>query len=150
THSAKKQLEATEQDAKAAEITLASDVASAYFNLISADALVESQTKNVQLLTRIHELEQSQNKIGLVSYEEVLRADKDVAEAHVDLNTFRKQQATFAHQLYVLTGAAPGNEKDLPRATVSNITLPTQISQGLPSELITRRPDILSQEKQLE
>lgn len=148
--SAEKEADATELDGQAALISLTGDVAGAYFNLIRMDALVQSQTENLQLLSRVHALKQSQNRMGLVSSDEVIRADRDVMQAQTNLANFRQQQALYAHQLSILTGNPPVAADRLPRTPMDSLALPTEIESGIPSDLVTRRPDVLAQEKRLE
>jgi len=94
TQAAKRLLEASQQDVRAAQLSLCGEVASAYFNLLRSDALAVSQQRNLTLLTRIHELKQSQYRIGLTSYDEVIRADRDVAQAQTNLNTYQQPLAS--------------------------------------------------------
>jgi multidrug efflux system outer membrane protein len=142
--------EASKQDARAAQISLCGDVANAYFNLLRNDALVNSQRQNLALLTRIYELKQSQYKIGLNSYDETIRADRDVSLAQTNLNEYQQQQAIFAHQLAILTGSPPTKQESLTRGAADSIQPPLQISAGTPAESLARRPDIQAAEKRLE
>jgi len=150
TRASRRLLEASQLDARTAQISLSGEVASAYFNLLRSDALTQSQQRNLALLSRIHELKQSQHKIGLTSYDEVIRADRDVAQAQTNLNTYQQQQAIFAHQLAILTGSPPSTQEKLPRGSVETALLPQQISAGTPAEVLARRPDIQAAEKRLE
>lgn len=150
TKAAKRMLEASEQDARSAQIMLCSEVASAYFNLLMSDSLVSTQKDNVALLTKIHALKQSQYSIGLVSFDEVIRADRDVSQAQTNLSDFQKQQALFSHELSVLTGSPPAAQANLPRLDAGQVKLPESIQSGSPDLVLTRRPDIVSAEKKME
>jgi NodT family efflux transporter outer membrane factor (OMF) lipoprotein len=88
--------------------------------------------------------------MGLVSYDEVLRARRDAAEAENNLTGFKRQQAIFAHQLSILTGTPPTSAAQIERASLEQLNLPLETEAGAPGELLTRRPDVLAQEKMLE
>jgi NodT family efflux transporter outer membrane factor (OMF) lipoprotein len=148
--SAKKAMDADIEAQKAAQITLASNIATTYFNLLCSDALIHTQQTALDKFTRIHQLRLAQNSMGLSSYEEVIRADRDVAQAQTSLTLYQKQQALFAHQLSVLTGEPPVNESKLQRSTLESLQIPQQASTGIPATLLTRRPDILAEEKKLQ
>jgi NodT family efflux transporter outer membrane factor (OMF) lipoprotein len=148
--SAKRRTEAAEFDSRAVLNTIVGDVASAYVNLLRTDELIQTQKENLKLLQRIEELKASLQQIGLISMDEVLRAKRDVTQAQTDLSTYQQQQALFAHQLSILTGSPPAAAEHLKRGVLDALTLPQQTSVGLPAELITRRPDILAQERRLE
>jgi outer membrane protein, multidrug efflux system len=150
TRSAKRELAAVELDSKTALMALQGEVASAYFNLLRSDVLVADDNKNIALLTRINDLKRNQHEAGLTSYDEVIRSERDVAQALTNLNLHRQEQALFAHQLAVLVGRPPSSESHLERATLAAIALPAQTETGVPSELLTRRPDILASERRLE
>ncbi|WP_373531280.1 efflux transporter outer membrane subunit [Vampirovibrio sp.] len=148
--SSRRQAESAELQSHAVLNTVVGDVASAYFNLLRMDALIESQQKNLGLLQRVATLKASQHQAGLLSLDAVLLAQRDAAESEMNLASFRQQQAVFAHQLSILTGSPPASAAQLPRATLEALSLPLETEVGSPGELLTRRPDVLAQEKMLE
>jgi multidrug efflux system outer membrane protein len=148
--STRKEEAATELDSRAYLIALEGEVAAAYFNLLRADSLVQTQTHNLELFTRIHALKQNQYDVGLVDNDEVIRANRDVALAQTSLTMYQQQQALFAHQLAVLVGRTPVSAEHLQRGNLDQLSLPSQTDVGLPAELVERRPDILASEKRLE
>jgi NodT family efflux transporter outer membrane factor (OMF) lipoprotein len=150
TRATQRLLEASQLDARTTQISLCGEVAGTYFNLLRSDALTASQQQNLALLSRVYELKQSQYKMGLVAYDEVIRADRDVAQAQTNLSTYQQQQALFAHQLAILTGSPPTAQEKISRGTMETVILPTQISTGTPAEVLARRPDIQAAEKRLE
>jgi multidrug efflux system outer membrane protein len=148
--SARKAEAAVELDSRSYLISLEGEVAAAYFNLLRTDSLVQTQTHNLELFTRIHALKQNQYDVGLVDNDEVIRANRDVALAQTSLTNYQQQQALFAHQLAVLVGRTPVSAEHLQRGSLDQLALPTQTDIGLPSELVERRPDILASEQRLE
>lgn len=91
-----------------------------------------------------------------VRYQAGLVSDLDVAQAEAQANTTAAQIPTLesiikqsAYGLDVLLGAQPGalwKELEPPAAIP---VLPQEVAVGLPSELLRRRPDIRSAERQL-
>lgn len=148
--SARKQVEATEMQSLSVLNSLSSEVASAYINLLRMDSLIRTEQENLVLLQRVSTLKKSQRQAGLIAYEEVLRADRNVARAETSLIGYRQQQAVFSHELSILTGSPPASADRLERSTLELMTLPRETEAGLPSELLTRRPDIRVQEKLLQ
>ncbi len=148
--SSRKQADSAELQGKSVLNSIVGEVAAAYVNLIRMDGMVEAEQQRLTLLKRIAALEASQHQSGLIAYDEVLRAQRDVAEAETNVSVFEQQQAVFAHQLSILTGSPPANASQLQRAALERLSLPKETASGLPSELLTRRPDILAQERLLE
>ena len=148
--SANRQTEATLWDSRTADLMLESDVAGAYFNLLRADHSVATQTQNVDLLSRIVVLKQNQHQLGVLSYDEVIRTNRDLAQAQSDLASDKKEQALFAHQLSVLTGDTPKSADNLERGRLEDLSLPDKVNAGIPSALVTRRPDVVASEKRLD
>lgn len=148
--SSRRQMESMEFQSKTVLTSIVGDVASAYINLLRMDALIQAQQDNLRLLNRIEELKRSRNQAGLTPYDEVLRAERDTTEAESQLAKYQQQQAAFAHQLSVLTGTPPSPQAQLQRGSLESLTLPDETRVGIPSELLTRRPDLLAQEKLLE
>jgi multidrug efflux system outer membrane protein len=148
--SSKRQAESAELQSRSVLSTITGEVASAYFNLLRMDALIDVQQNNLELLQRVSTLKESRHEMGLVSYDEVLRARRDAAEAENNLTGFKRQQAIFAHQLSILTGTPPTSAAQIERASLEQLNLPLETEAGAPGELLTRRPDVLAQEKMLE
>lgn len=148
--SAKRQAESAELQSRSVLNTVTGEVASAYFNLLRMDALIEAQQNNLTLLKRVSELKISRHEAGLTAYDEALRANRDVAEAESSLSDFKHQQAVFAHQLSILTGTPPASAAQLERASLEALNLSLETEVGSPGELLTRRPDVMAQEKMLE
>jgi NodT family efflux transporter outer membrane factor (OMF) lipoprotein len=150
TTSERKVFHSKEWDYRTAEILLASEVATAYFNMVRDDATYELREKHVANLKEIWDLKQSLFESGLAPYEDVTEAERDYARAEIELHSLRERRAIFAHELMVLTGEPPKAIESVLRARIEKIQLPCQFDIGIPAALIVRRPDIQSQEALLE
>jgi len=149
TRSAKTELKAVEQDSRALLLSVQGEVATAYFNLLRSDYEVSSQQESLELFQKIHSLKENQHQVGLTSYDEVIRSERDVAQALTNLTNYKQQQAMFAHQLAVLTGRPPQSESHLERGKLQDVQLPLTTQTGTVDGLLARRPDIAAQELRL-
>ncbi len=148
--SSKRLEEATELQSKSLITSITGEVAGNYVNLLRADALVKSEETNLALLRRIEDIRRSQNQAGLVSFDEVIRDQRDASQSETNLASYRQMRGAYAHALAILTGNPPDTADNMPHAALETLMVPDQITAGNPSTLITRRPDILAQEKILE
>src|SRR4029453_3771617 len=145
TEAARANLLASEEGRRGVTLTLISSVVASYVTLLDLDeqlrvanATVEGRQKSVDLFeTRlkgrwISEFEMSQ-----------VRAEYESVAAQVP--PLKQAIAVQEHALSVLVGRNPG-----PIARTSQAALHAPVvPAGLPSDLLTRRPDILQAEQQL-
>lgn len=150
TKAKKKHYEATQQNYKTLLVLISTEVANAYFNLIKADKLVALQQEEIKLNKDQLDIIMSQQEAGLISDMEVVSAKEKLAEAEVILPQYLLLQDLFSHQLAVLMGQSTANSKNIERASLDSIKIPQTVKSGMPSELISRRPDILAAELDLQ
>ncbi|HEY5759457.1 MAG TPA: efflux transporter outer membrane subunit, partial [Steroidobacter sp.] len=88
---------------------------------------------------------------GIVTKVDELSARSQLAQDTTLLPPLRQQLDTARHALAVLLGKAPADWADAQSSFASSgdLRLPDQLPVSLPSELVRRRPDILSAESQL-
>ena len=138
---------AEEQNRRAVYITLIADVASAYFLLRDLDArreIAERTLATRQNSTRI--IRERFNK-GTKPLLDVNQAEIQEAQAAADLAAFARQVAEAENLISALIGRNPG---PIARgAALAEQVLPPDVPAGLPSELLTRRPDVLAAEQAL-
>jgi outer membrane protein, multidrug efflux system len=135
---------ATEQARRSARILLVSEVANAYLllaadreNLRLAESTLATQQAAYDLVRRRFEL-------GLASELDVRRARTSVDSARADVARFTQLAAQGENALDLLAGAPVPRER-LP-ADLGGVSPPGEVSPGLPSEVLLRRPDILAAE----
>ena len=139
---------ASEQGRRAAQISLVAAVADAYFAEVLASQqlrLTESTLEDWRSSLKIARLlnDGLQNS-GL----DVAQAEGQVATAEADLEARRRTVAQARNALALLVGAAmPAGLADA--VALEMQTMPTALPAGLPSDLLTRRPDILQAEQAL-
>jgi multidrug efflux system outer membrane protein len=138
---------ATEQARTASQISLVAAVAGSYLtlaadrdNLRLAQSTFASQQSSYNLILRRREL-------GIGSDLDLRQAESQVESARVDIIRFTGQVTLDENALNLLVGA-PVSASLLPDELGSDRAL-KDISAGLSSEVLLRRPDILAAEHQL-
>ena len=138
---------ATEQAAVAARLSLVAAVAQAYLtraadaeNLQLAQATLETLQSSLDLIQKSRDL-------GVASDLELNQIRSQVEAARADVARFTGLVAVDLNTLQVLVGAPIS--PDLLPETLGSVTPPPPISAGLSSDVLLRRPDILSAEHQL-
>ena len=147
TEAARANLLATEWGQKAVMSSLVSNVASAYFQLLELDSEMEISRNALDSRKESLRLVEIRAKGGATSLMDVRQSEQLVytAAANIpDLERRIEQQENF---ISILLGKNPGPVTRGKKLT-ENAILPT-VPAGLPSSLITRRPDIQSSEQLL-
>ncbi|MDD5629548.1 MAG: TolC family protein, partial [Elusimicrobia bacterium] len=142
--SALEQYLATEQGRRSAQILLVSSVATAYLslaayqeNLALAERTLASQQAAYDLIKRRHAL-------GLVTDVDLYRAQTPVDIARRDAALLTQTVAQGRNALDLLLGV-PTPDALLP-SDLDSVAPPTEISAGLSSAVLLRRPDVLRAE----
>ncbi|MEB3287430.1 MAG: efflux transporter outer membrane subunit [Vampirovibrionales bacterium] len=146
----RRQAEAIELDYKTAMIALITDVSSTYFNLMASDKLIQLQKDYVDYSELDLEAEKARQSEGLASQEAVVIKEGILADARAALQDYYRLQAIYENQMAILIARPPELAQDLPRSDLDRFEVPGAVNAGVPSELITRRPDVVSAEKMLE
>ena len=135
---------ATEQARRSAQILLISSVANAYLTLAAdreslalTETTLAAQQSTYNMIKRRHDL-------GIAADLDVQRAQTQVDAARRDIASFKQLTAQDENALNLLVGSpAPG---DLLPTELSGVTPPKEISPGVSSEALLRRPDVLQAE----
>ncbi len=137
----------TEQARRGAQILLVASVANAYLALAAdRESLALAQTTLVAQQDSFN-LIRRRNELGLLPEVDLYRAQTQVESARRDVARFSQRVALDKNALDLLAGA-PVPEELLP-ANWTDVVPPREISAGLPSEVLLRRPDVLQAESQL-
>jgi len=125
-------------------LTLAGVAAQAYFSLRSLDAQIAVTRETLVSRQEYEDLVRRRAAGGIASELEVSQAEGATVDAALQLKELLRQRELVEHELGSLTGrldlkVADGNVRKLP--------LPPVPPPGLPSTLLTRRPDIRQAEE---
>ncbi|QIZ76415.1 efflux transporter outer membrane subunit [Ferrimonas lipolytica] len=134
---------ASEQGRRNTEIVVIGQIASTYLSVVADTALLNLAQETLDSQISSLQLTEQSFENGVVSGLDVAQAKVTVATAQVDLARFRNQLAADRHALAVLVGTKFDGGL-LPDDTVQQWLAPVQI--GMPSDLLTLRPDIVQAE----
>jgi len=133
-------------DLAAARLSAQGELAIDYFSLREADFEADLLARTIEGYERALAITQNRYTAGVVAKTDVLQAETQLATTRASLTTVRANRARFEHAIAVLTGKAPGAVTIAPApwsAVVPGVPL------GVPSDLLQRRPDIASAERQV-
>jgi multidrug efflux system outer membrane protein len=147
SQAAQAQYLATDEARRGVTITLMSDVATAYFQLLDLDQELEIQRAATNAYAGSYQIFNDRLVNGVASKLETDRAEAALANAAALIPQLELQIAATEDQLNVLLGRNPG---PVPRRSLSDQSSPApEIPAGLPSALLRRRPDVLQSEQLL-
>jgi multidrug efflux system outer membrane protein len=145
--SAKAALLASEQGRRGVILTVVSEVARAYLELLDLDGQVAIAQAQVNIRRQSLELARARFEGGLTSELDVRQGENALAVAEGTHSRALRQRTQKENELNVLLGRPPAN---LPRGLpLTQQQFPNVIPAGLPSELLERRPDVRQAEEQL-
>jgi multidrug efflux system outer membrane protein len=137
----------TDEARRGVTISLVSQIATAYFELLQFDAELAIQRTATNAFTASFRLFEDRLNNGAASKLETDRAGAALANAASIIPRLELDIATTENRIKVLLGQNPGS---IARNALTNRTLITpDIPAGLPSELLRRRPDVLASEQLL-
>ena len=140
------QYEASAADLAAMRLSLQSQLVQSYLQLRVLDEQTRLLEATVTAYERSLKLTENQYRAGIV-------AKSDVSQARTQLNSTRAQaidlqwqRAQLEHAIAVLTGVPPS---ELSIAASERLPALPEIPLAMPSQLLERRPDIASAERQM-
>jgi multidrug efflux system outer membrane protein len=138
---------ATAEARQAAHISLVAEVAKAY---LTERALYEQQQlaqKTLEGREAFYKLAKQRFDVGASSALDLRTSETLVASARISLAALARQRAQAINALTLLVGK-PLTDLPEPQA-LSDQKIVTELPPGLPSDLLTRRPDIRAAEQRL-
>lgn len=146
TKSKKEQLEIVKQAQRATYISLSSDFATDYFNLIKADKLIEIQDELIKTQENILAKTSDKYKAGLCSINELLAQEKLLTTLREEHNLHIQAREVLVNTMRVYLSSA---NDEIVRSSYDNIELLKNIPTEYSSDIITKRPDYLQEEANL-
>lgn len=148
TESARADLLAEEENRRAVTISLVAEVARQYLLLRSLDAELVISQQTLAARRDSTRLIAERFHGGIVSELDLRQAEIEEADAAAAVTRFERLIAQTENALSFLLGRNP---QAIPRGReLSENMLPVEVPAGLPSELLERRPDILTAAAQLQ
>ncbi len=132
---------------KGAAISLAGEIAGAYFNIANLNEQINIQNKIIQnKKERLKRVQKSFDR-GVLGKIELNNVKKEVFSEETILNDYKKRLEEFNSRLSYLTGEAPSNYYEI--TNIEKIEYGGNIPVCIQSDEILARPDILQKEANL-
>jgi multidrug efflux system outer membrane protein len=142
-------VEAAEEDRRAALVTLLGDVAREYVDLRGTQRLLAVTQGNADVQRQWLDLIRAQSAAGLATDLDIARAEALLASTTAQIPALESARAASVHRLALLLGETPG-ALDAELAETRPIPVPPDtLAVGLPADLVRRRPDVRSAERQI-
>ena len=139
---------ATQSARDATQISLIGQVAQAWLSYSYANASLKLADQTLKAQLESYNLNKKRFDVGIDSEVPVRQAQISVETARNDVANYKTQVAQAQNLLNLLVGQAVP-ENLLSKQPVTQITRSTALGAGLPSDLLTNRPDVHQAEYQL-
>ncbi len=144
---ARAQYVATEEARNGVILSLVSNVAQAYFELLELDLALDIAKRTTKSFGESYELFNRKLEGGAASKLDTTRAEASMATAAAAIPDTERLIVQKENQICILLGRPPG---PIPRtAKLLEEIMPPAVPAGLPSTLLERRPDIRQAEQNL-
>ncbi len=131
---------ATEEQLRAAAMTLSAEVASTWYGLVEQYGQIDLLKQQLETNENVLELVTLRFRRGQVGAADVLRQRQLVEARRGDIAAAEARAAVLEHQLAILLGQPPSTRVAAP--TTALVALPPLPATGLPATLVRRRPDV--------
>jgi outer membrane protein, multidrug efflux system len=138
---------ATDEARRSAQLSLVAAVATQYLANLAFDDQVALARQTLDTVQASYALNQRTYEAGRASELDLRTAEAQVRTAEFNLSVAQQQRAQAENALVLLVGQPIPS--DLPPARPLDAAAVTEVPAGLPSEVLTRRPDVLSAEHAL-
>ncbi len=145
--SAEETTNAVRFDREVVALTTMAAVANAYFQVLSSQDRIRTAQSNIASAQRILDAIKSRLTAGTGSDLEVAQQESVLANQRASVPPLRQALATNINALALLVSRPP-ESLAVSGGSLNKITAP-RVTPGLPSELLTQRPDIRRQESYL-
>ncbi|MDB5088311.1 MAG: transporter [Mucilaginibacter sp.] len=134
----------TQEAKKAIQTNIVASVSQGYYNLLMLDAQLDIAQKNVKLNDSTLRIIKLQYDAGQVTSLAIQQADAQKQAAEQLVPQFEQNIAIQENALRILTGALP--DKIERSSNLDAMVIPTNVATGVPSAIVSRRPDVRSAE----
>ncbi len=150
TKSTIKSYEAARQEQKAVYISLLSDVASNYINILQYDYLINSQKYVVKIAEEQLLRSEKMFRQGVIDTNNLNSVKQNLETQKNTLETLVKQENIVLNNFAVLIGISPNDINDIKRGRLEDFEYISKIPNEIKSDVIFSRPDVLKAERELD
>ena len=147
TRSANASLNASRYDLETVRLTLTTGVANAYFQTLALRMQLQVAQDNLAIAEKLFSIVEARYRYGAASALDVSRQRSTVLAQRATILPLQVQERQTVSALAILLGRQP-QALQVAAQSLDTLAIP-EVSAGLPSTLITRRPDVASVEAQL-
>jgi len=144
--SAEKSFRAGEMELQSAKISLAGQVAKAWYEVIEGTQQLMLAQKSVESFTQNQNFVEERFRKGLANALDQKLAQTGTAHAQAKALALQGQLDAFKRRLNILIGKYPSVSLDQNLSAAPNL-LPLEASQSSPASLLAKRPDLLAAEQ---
>ena len=134
----------TYEGAKAVQTQLVANIAQGFFNLLMLDKQLEIAHKNLLLSDSFLSATRLLKDAGVVNALAVQQAESQKQSTALLIPQFEQNIAIQENALQVLTGQLPGRVSR--SVSLNEVAITKDLSAGLPASMVSRRPDVRSDE----
>ena len=139
-------LQSTAADLYNANLVLTAELAADYFTLRELDAELQVVQESVAIQRKGLQLVEDRHSGGVASGLDLAQQQTLLDSTVSQLYLVQQQRAQYEHAIAVLTGS-PASTFNVPALPLN--ALPPPVPLGVPSDLLERRPDVASAERQM-
>ncbi len=136
---------ATEADWRAGYLTLVSDVANKYFEIGKLDQQIRQQRNAITMNQKIVAIYASQYREGMIAESKLIQQQAETSNLRRELLEQQRLRAVAVNNLATLLGIPAGEFRMPDQVRLYKVSMP-EVPLGLPSDLLSRRPDIIAKE----
>ena len=148
----RRSLEAAAADAEAAmfdfhavRLSLIAEAAASYIQMRGMEQRIDVQREIEQLQAKSLQLAQARRKAGLARQLDVIQAETQLHRTRAGIPPLLASRQQLVNRLAALQGIPPGQFQLAPNGRIPLVKAPP--STGVPAELLRRRPDVRSAER---
>jgi multidrug efflux system outer membrane protein len=148
-HAALQQYFGFAETRRSVQLTLVAEVASAYLTILTDQTLLDITRETLKNQNDSYALTQQSFRAGTTTELALRQAESTVDTARANLAQYERQVAQDRNALQLLLGAPVPNSIDFSRGLDRGTTV-AELEEGIPSDVLLRRPDVRAAEHQLE
>lgn len=134
------------EDLNIVKLSVASEIAASYFNIILTDTLIKNYSELVENADETIKLKRQLYDGGIISYDSLYTVEYEKVTYQKELNSLLKQKEVLLHQFAILRGISPQGNKEIEREQAESLNFPFSVDENISSDLIFQRPDVLQAE----
>lgn len=141
--------QAAQESLRDVQVSLLAEVALNYVEVRSYQELLSITESNVLTRAETYDITRWRHEAGLTTQLDEDQAKQSLEEVRAQVPTLRTSLEQAKYRLAVLLGQPPGALKDLLSDQKPVPSTPAEVAVGVPADLLRRRPDVRTAERQL-